>query len=214
MPLRIIHNPRPEDFTYNVEHGNGELYPLVKIGRHSYGHEFFVHWEGEVCQVEIGRYTSIAPRVRFFAGQEHHTEWGTTYPFQHLPLDWPELRSLTGHPVSRGNVVVGSDVWIGYGALIRSGVTVHHGAVVGMGAVVTEDVPPYAIVAGNPAKVVRYRFDSSLIAGLLDFAWWDCAANEIREIAERLSVPFSIATLKELQSWKEKRAALDDVGGI
>ena len=71
MAIRISHGARPEDAIYNAELPDGTQHPLVTLGRHSYGHEFFVHWEGEACQIEIGRYTSIAHGVRFFAGQEH-----------------------------------------------------------------------------------------------------------------------------------------------
>lgn len=199
MAIKINHGARPDDATYNAQLADGSQYPLVKIGRHSYGHEFFVHWEGEATSIEIGRYTSIAHGVRFFAGQEHHTEWGTTYPFTHLPSEWPELRELTGHPNSRGNIIVGSDVWIGYGALIRSGVSVGHGSVIGMGAVVTRDVPPYAIVAGNPAKLVRYRFDPIVIAQLVELGWWDWPAEKIRAIAPMLCKPMDIDILQNLK---------------
>ena len=169
MTIQIKHGPQFEDAIYQaaIPDGNGASHPLLRMGRYAYGQEFFVHWEGENCQIDIGRYSSIAQNVRFFAGQEHHTEWATTYPFTHSPLEWEALRSLTGHPMTRGNIIVGNDVWIGYGALIRSGVTIHHGAVVGMGAVVTRDVPPYTIVAGNPAQVVRCRFDAEIITRLL-----------------------------------------------
>lgn len=198
MEFRITHAAQEADGIYNADLLNGNQHPLVKIGRHSYGHEFFVHWEGEGSQVEIGRYTSIADGVRFFAGQEHHTEWGTTYPFTHLPPEWPELRALTGHPLSRGNILVGSDVWIGYGAFIRSGVTIHDGAVIGMGAVVTRDVPPYAIVAGSPARTVRSRFDPEIVEGLLRLTWWDWPAEMIRKIAPTLAQPLNADILIEL----------------
>ena len=75
MAICIRHSAQLNDAIYNVELPDGTKHPLVKLGRHSYGHEFFVHWEGEACQIEIGRYSSIAHGVRFFAGQEHHTEW-------------------------------------------------------------------------------------------------------------------------------------------
>lgn len=199
MAICIRHSAQLNDAIYNVELPDGTKHPLVKLGRHSYGHEFFVHWEGEACQIEIGRYSSIAHGVRFFAGQEHHTEWGTTYPFTHLPAEWPELRALTGHPVSRGNIVVGNDVWIGYGVLIRSGVTIHDGAVIGMGAVVTRDVPAYAIVAGNPARTVRSRFDPEIVKRLLNLAWWNWPAEMVRKIAPTLVQPLNADSLTALE---------------
>jgi len=202
MAIRISHGARSEDAIYNAELPDGTQHSLVTLGRHSYGHEFFVHWEGEACQIEIGRYTSIAHGVRFFAGQEHHTEWGTTYPFTHLPPEWPELRALTGHPVSRGNIVVGSDVWIGYGVLIRSGLSIGHGAVIGMGAVVTRDVPPYAIVAGNPARTVRRRFEPEISQRLLELAWWNWPAEMVRKIAPTLTQPLDLKVVGELEEFK------------
>lgn len=160
-----------------------------------------MHWEGEACQIQIGCYCSIAHGVRFFAGQEHHTEWGTTYPFSHLPPDWPECRIITGHPAVRGNIVLGNDVWVGYGALIRSGVTIGNGAVVGMGAVVTKDVPAYGIVAGNPAKLVRYRFDQEMIDRLQKLAWWHWPEEKIRQAASILCQPMTIEILQKLENF-------------
>lgn len=198
MAISLSHGARSEDFVYYAELDNGIKYPLVEIGRHSYGHGFVVHWDGESTRVEIGRYTSIARGVQLFAGQEHNLDWGTTYPFTHLPSEWAELRQLSGHPLSKGNIVLGSDVWIGYGALIRSGVTVSHGAVIGMGAVVTRDVPPYAIFAGNPAKLIRYRFSPDVVAELLKLAWWNWAPEKVRKIAPVLSQPLTIDVLARL----------------
>lgn len=199
MALRIAHTARHDDALYQVDVTDGSKYPLIKIGRHSYGHEFFVHWEGEPCQIYIGRYCSIAHGVRFFAGQEHHTEWGTTYPFSHLPREWSECRAITGHPATRGNIIAENDVWIGYGALIRSGVTIGNGAVVGMGAVVTHSVPPYAIVAGNPARIVRYRFEQEVIERLQKIEWWTWPEDQIRTAAPILCKPLTIEILKSIE---------------
>ncbi len=91
------------------------------------------------------------------------------------------------------------DVWIGYGVLIRSGVTIGDGAVVGMGAVVTKDVPPYAIVAGNPAKVVRYRFEPEIIEALQELAWWNWEETRIREIAPVLCQPLTMGVIEQLK---------------
>ena len=78
-----------------------------------------------------------------------------------------------GHPTTRGDITIGNDVWIGRGATVLSGVTVADGAVIGAGAVVAKDVPPYAIVVGNPARVVRYRFSDEVIEALLRIRWWE-----------------------------------------
>lgn len=111
-----------------------------------------------------------------FLGGEHRHDWVTTYPFSAL---WDQARSIPGHPRSKGDVIIGHDVWIGYGATILSGVNIGNGAVVGAKAVVTKDVPPYAIVAGNPARIVKFRFTPRQINRLLAIAWWDWPEGEI-----------------------------------
>ena len=118
----------------------------------------------------VGAFCSIAEGVKVFLGGEHRTDWVTTFPFNVL---WQDASGIPGHPKSKGDVVIGNDVWVGTEALILSGVTIGDGAVVGARAVVAKDVPPYAIAAGNPASVVRKRFDEDTIAALLRIRWWD-----------------------------------------
>ena len=126
----------------------------------------------------IGRYCSIAAGTRFLMnGGNHPTTWGTTFPFPvfgkgwevAMPAEWP----------NRGDTRVGNDVWIGYGATILPGVTIGDGAIIASCAVVTKDVPPYAIVGGNPAALLRYRFDESTIARLLALQWWDWPVERV-----------------------------------
>ncbi|MBR3191286.1 MAG: CatB-related O-acetyltransferase [Bosea sp.] len=119
-------------------------------------------------------------------GGNHRTEWATTYPFPALPGLWPEAVGLDGSHVSRGDTVIGHDVWLGSQALILSGVTIGHGAVVAARAVVAKDVPPYAIVAGNPARVVRYRMSEERIAALLRSQWWLLPEAEVRRLIPTL----------------------------
>ena len=110
-------------------------------------------------------------------GGEHRVDWVTTYPFSAI---WPAVAGhIPGHPKTKGNVIIGNDVWIGMNVFILSGVTIGDGAVVGAGALVSKDVPPYAIVGGNPAKIIRYRFDPQTIKKLLSIAWWNWSDDEI-----------------------------------
>lgn len=151
----------------------------VDIGAHTYGAPR-VRWWGEEANLSIGKYCSIAEGVEIYLGGNHRTDWVTTFPFSWFARTWPEARDLVGHPGSRGSVVVGNDVWLGAGCVILSGVRIGDGAVVGSRAVVSRDVPPYAIVAGNPAQVVRTRFDDDRVARLLATRWWDWPDERVR----------------------------------
>lgn len=124
---------------------------------------------------EIGRYCSIAPGVCI--GDGHHpTDWLSTHPFQWGVATWvtPEEKAAHKFPRNKGKgeTRIGHDVWIGAGAMVSSGVAVGDGAIVAAGAVVTKDVPPYAIVAGVPAKIIRFRFPDETVEKLQAIKWW------------------------------------------
>ncbi len=126
----------------------------------------------------IGRFCSIAAETRFIMnGGNHPTDWFTTYPFPVFGGGW-ESAQPEAWP-NRGDTVVGHDVWIGYGATIMPGVTIGNGAIVASKAVVTRDVEPFAIVGGNPAEVIRFRFDAEMRAVLTEIAWWNWDAAKI-----------------------------------
>lgn len=166
-----------------------ERYPQYQFGRGTYGGLTVMSW-GEGATLKVGSYTSIAAGVKVFLGGEHRTDWVTTFPFNVL---WNSARNHSGHPKTKGDVLIGNDVWIGTEALISSGVTIGDGAVVGARAVVARDVPPYAIVVGNPAQVVRFRFDDETIERLLALQWWNWKeaqiANAMPELlSDRISV--------------------------
>lgn len=151
-----------------------------EIGRYTYGRPKVYDWnEGTV--LKIGNFTSIAEDVTILLGGNHRTDWVTTYPFPALPEAWPEASTITGHPQSKGDVVIGNDVWIGFGVTILSGVTIGDGAVVAAKSVVTKDVPPYAIVGGVPAKVLKHRFSTEVIAKLLKLQWWNWKDKKIKK---------------------------------
>ncbi|QJT07511.1 CatB-related O-acetyltransferase [Oceanidesulfovibrio marinus] len=148
----------------------------LTAGEHSYGE---IEISGSGARVIVGRFCSIAENVRaVIVG--HNLEHVSTYPFNLLFHDWPEAQELTGHPVHKGDLVIGNDVWIGQDSLLLGGVTIGDGAVVGAGAVVSKDVPPYAVVAGNPARVVKKRFSDADIETLLSIRWWDWPLDTVR----------------------------------
>jgi acetyltransferase-like isoleucine patch superfamily enzyme len=150
-------------------------FPQYAIGRGSYGGLNVVSF-GEGATLKMGAFCSIAAGVQVFLGGEHRVDWVTTYPFSALrrPHAW-----ISGHPKTRGDVVIGNDVWVGREALILSGVTIGDGAVIGARAVVARDVAPYAIVAGNPANFVRSRFSPEVVDRLLAIRWWDLPESKL-----------------------------------
>jgi hypothetical protein len=99
---------------------------------------------------------------------------------------FPKARGITGHPATKGDVVIGNDVWLGTGATVLSGVTIGDGAVVGAHALVAKAVPPYAIVAGNPARLIRLRFSRKIIAQLLALQWWYWPEEQVNALAPLL----------------------------
>jgi acetyltransferase-like isoleucine patch superfamily enzyme len=155
------------------------------IGDFTYGLPNIMAW-GEGYKFHIGRYCSIAAGVSIFLGGNHRTDWVTTYPFSAINDTWPEAVGIVGHPHSRGDVVIGNDVWLGAQSTIMSGVKIGDGAVVAAHAVVTKDVAPYAIVGGNPARLIRYRFGEATIQGLLKVRWWDWSEEAVRRIVPYL----------------------------
>jgi acetyltransferase-like isoleucine patch superfamily enzyme len=146
-----------------------DRFPDETIGRGSYGGLTILKYDSE-NRLRIGSFCSFAADVTVFLGGDHRMDWITTYPFNVLDQRFADI---TGHPRSKGDVVIGNDVWLGRGAVILSGVTVGNGAAIGAYAVVTKDVPPYGIVAGNPAKLLRLRFSEKVIEELQRIRWWD-----------------------------------------
>lgn len=144
----------------------------IAVGAHTYGRPK-IRFPESGMRLRIGRFGSIADGVEILLGGNHRLDWVTTYPFPALPGLWPQAAGIGGSDTSRGDVLIGHDVWLGSQCMVMSGVTIGHGAVVAARAVVTRDVPPYAIVAGNPARLVRMRFSEDEIATLLASHWWD-----------------------------------------
>ncbi len=130
----------------------------------------------------IGKFCQIAAGVEFVMNDANHQMNAvTTFPFYTLE-GWEAERPAAADMPFKGDTVIGSDVWIGQNAVILPGVHVGDGAIIGASSVVGSDVEPYTIVAGNPAKVLRKRFDDELIDLLLRFKWWDKSIDEIQHL--------------------------------
>ncbi len=150
--------------------------PQYAIGKWSYGEPKILSRK-EGASLTIGAFCSFSTEVKIFLGGEHRTDWVTTFPFNKL---WESAKTFTGHPSTKGDVIIGNDVWIGHAAIILSGVTIEDGAMIGAGAVVTKNVPAYGIVAGNPARLIQKRFEEDIIRRLLKIAWWNWDDDKIR----------------------------------
>jgi len=153
------------------------MYPQFQFGRETYGNPKVYSW-GEGATLKVGSFTSMASGVQIFLGGEHRIDWVTTFPFNVL---WKEGEGIFGHPKTKGDVLIGNDVWIATEAIVMSGVTISDGAVVGARAVVTKDVSPYTVVAGNPAREIGKRFDDEIIQRLLVVKWWLWDDDKIKE---------------------------------
>ena len=165
--------------------------PQIVVGDYTYYDDFerVEHFEENVRylfdftgdQLIIGKFCMIASGVEFILnGANHLTEGVSAYPFAIFGQGWEGAMEGKQYP-SKGNIVIGNDVWIGYKAVILAGVTIGDGAIVGSHAVVTKDVEPYSIVGGNPAREIRKRFPAAQIDLLLQLRWWDWPAEKITE---------------------------------
>jgi acetyltransferase-like isoleucine patch superfamily enzyme len=146
----------------------------ITIGDQTYGHLNIICFK-DSDTVRIGKYCSIASNVFIFGGGEHNTELISTFPFKNFFQNFEIDPNVT----TKGPVIIGNDVWIGTNAIILSGISIGDGAVIGAGSVVTKDVPPYTIVAGNPAKIIKYRFTDDQIKKLLKISWWNWPLEKI-----------------------------------
>ncbi|MBA8924765.1 virginiamycin A acetyltransferase [Kutzneria viridogrisea] len=164
---------------------------LIEVGEYSYYDDPEHATEFETRNVlyhygpdklRIGRFCALGAGTRFIMnGANHRMDGPSTFPFPIMGGSWAEHFDLiTGLP-GRGDTVVGNDVWFGNSVTVMPGVRIGNGAIVATGSVVVQDVPDYAIVGGNPAKVVRSRYPEAEVARLLELAWWDWPAEHITE---------------------------------
>ncbi|MDT3322182.1 Vat family streptogramin A O-acetyltransferase [Shewanella sp. SP1S2-4] len=130
----------------------------------------------------IGKFCAIAKDVKFIMnGANHQVSGFSTYPFYIFGNGWEKAAPNPEDLPFKGNTCIGNDVWIGYNATIMPGVKIGHGAIVASQSVVTKDVPPYAVVGGNPATVIKLRFEQDVIDELVTIAWWDWPIEKITQ---------------------------------
>lgn len=128
----------------------------------------------------IGKFCAIAAETRFIMTGDHKLDAISTYPFPIFGHGWESAFNVYDLPVKE-DIIVGHDVWFGYDSLVMNGVTIGNGAIIAARAVVVKDTPAYSIVAGNPAKVVKMRFDDKTIERLQKIAWWDWSIEKINK---------------------------------
>ncbi|WP_136441132.1 CatB-related O-acetyltransferase [Pacificoceanicola onchidii] len=168
-------------------------HPRMEIGEYTYASDFgeVGDWAGHLAPylfpfsqetLKIGKFCQIAHGVRFITASANHATRGpSTFPF---PVFDPD--TMVGYQPDQRDTVIGNDVWLGYGALVLPGAQIGNGVIVGAGAVVRGKIPDYAVVAGNPAQVIRQRYPEREVAILNRLAWWDWPAEVISEAAESL----------------------------
>lgn len=164
--------------------GSGSNLYSTTVGRFSYC--------GPDCELiccDIGNFCSISDHV-FIGGAQHPMEWVSMSPvFQRVVHSGPSKKMGNNIYRTTKRTIIGHDVWIGHGAIIRTGVKIGNGAVVGGGAVVTKDVEPFAIYAGNPARLIRYRFDELTIKKIEETKWWFYDEHNLIQMAKYITNP-------------------------
>jgi virginiamycin A acetyltransferase len=184
-------------------------HPQISVGDYTYYDDFddVANFQKNVRylfdftgdRLQIGKFCMIASGVEFVMnGANHLVDAVSSYPFAIFGGDWANAMAGKAYP-TKGDTIIGNDVWIGYRAAILPGITIGDGSIIGSYSVVTRDVPPYSIVGGNPAKVIRPRFDQSTIDTLLTLRWWDWPIAKITRYVPYLtsSVTDLLNALKE-----------------
>jgi len=189
--IRIIKEIRSKFFSLitkeNIPFYTRDIFKSRKfvVGKYTYGSPNVI-FENSESNLYIGNFCSIAGGVTIFLGGNHRTDWITTFPFSSFQDKFPQSNNIKGHPSTKGDVVIGNDVWIGLNAVIMSGVTIGNGAVVATSSVVTKNIGPYEIWGGNPSILIGKRFDEEKIELLEKEQWWNWEEDKILSNTEVL----------------------------
>ena len=162
----------------------------MEVGEFTYGHKNISHIFKNVfpnVKLTIGKFCSIASNVKVYYGQGYHDSKNiSTYPFgctNNKKLDLDCYQKLK----TNGDIIIGNDVWIGDNVTINSGIIIGHGSIIATNSHVTSNVEPYSIVGGNPAKLIKYRFEKDIIKKFLDIRWWDWDLEKIKDNSKLLN---------------------------
>lgn len=146
-------------------------------------------WDKSDVSVSIGRFCSISYGLDIYTGGNHRADWISTYPFGWNEATKNITSPIQGHPAKNKSVSIGHDVWIGRNVTIMSGVSIGDGAIIAANSHVVKDVPAYAIAGGNPAKLIKYRFDPAIISQLQDMEWWNWDDKKIFNSLDFICAP-------------------------
>lgn len=187
----------------------------IIVGRFTYGFKTMQVKEwGEGASLEIGSFCSLASGIVFMLGGNHRTDWISTFPFGHIFREDLCGEGIVGHPKTNGNICIGHDVWIGQNTTIMSGIKVGNGAVIAANSTVVKDVGPYEVWGGNPAKMLRRRFDNEIIQELCALRWWDFSIETIRQVAPLLSQSPTLLLLHEINRLNSEGMGNNSGGAI
>jgi len=160
---------------------------LVEVGKWSYGRPNIYRWDWK-SKIIIGNFCSLGPDINFYVGGDHRADWISTsqLPATQFNETFKKTKSIKNFSKSKGDIVIGHDVWIGGRSTILSGVTIGTGAIIAAGSLVVNDVEPYTISGGNPNRVIKKRFEDSVIKKILDTEWWFLKDTEIDDLSKFL----------------------------
>ena len=185
---KVLRKLRGTVISGSTVHPTSKVEPGSRLINSQFDRHSFCGYDCTFIQTNVGSFCSIASGVSV-GGAHHPVEFVSTSPVFLSHRDSVRTKFARHEYLPVIQTEIGHDVWIGERALIKAGVTVGHGAVVGMGAVVTRDVPPYAIVGGNPARVIGMRFPDQTVTGLLKLEWWNFPDDKLKQIGPLIPHP-------------------------